>query len=1191
MQYIMMGISMAMVAMLNLSCERDTWLTDDYTIGTGEPVQIRLSYQTPASDVVVSTRSMNSYDEHDVQDLYVMVFKRPTSGEGNLANWERVNKTNVASSYFDTAALADAKKNYRPENGDWNSVTDSGVANATYGTVVVGAATTQCLIYAVANVAQGEDYNRASGSLKADLDAIDDAGDLYALEASLNVQSLLSRDDRELLMSGVFVNNNQKSDYNSNYLRGPAGLVDLSTSGPVTDVNVVDLTSLGVIKLRRLSSHITFEIEIGDYFSDFKPESWQVVNVPKKTKMMDEGDEAMSAANRITQDEDFTNSPLQTTMLHSEGKYYFDFYMFENHKQAKNTDDNWYLENYGLNIPATKQPSSDTDCMMLTKYANVAGGEELFKYAKRELEQKVTLGAGYGKVIWNTSSGTKTNPTEEEQLQGSKQFVYVEPNATYVVIKGRLLLNNQSMRNLTLPDNSSNRVNVEAAYADVTYVVHLGYARDKNIADEMAGNSGSADYKLQDFNSLRNTNYTYKIKIDGLNSIYTHVIAEGDDVETSKLMPGASGHFGLVTNDVYNVDCHYNAFVMSLKQSQVENFYYEISTPFSSINSMEHPDHNTSDPDFSWIKVRFNGVEKGGNYWNNVDDGVTNAQLVQPYKKDVSDASNNAYNGRLYNLKQMKDFIDANKGSWATIEGSSAYNVYFSVYLDEYFYDNPPMSQDGTWGNTPLNYWHYFVNKSARYVSFGNTTTATSFTKDRESSIIEPQLMIVQQSIQTHYSTMSADGFGVEHDNETPNPRWYVVDANDAIPHNPSTAFSATNGWYNTWRYVKDVPWSTYVASTVDTKYHNLNMVASTGANGLTPSTVAGEADGNTDNPYKASAIRLCMNRNRDENGNGKIDKNELKWYLPSSSQLGFVALCHFSYYDPLLDYNSLYGNSIYSRDDTYGNTYIILPEMTDLTMNGYDTSNGTKYTAHTYVTSDYKKIATHEMINTKSYDFSNTSARPGQLRCVRNLGIEVDDQETTSPREVYQFANNRFDLSYIESRSLRSDKAMDRELEPSTHFSEGNRPYKYFRVAQDTVYIKKQSYGWGDYVMLHDALTTDKNPCRKYKDASEPESARGSWRVPNLSELALMLFHDSNKQPSDPTILPLYKGRVFVCNTVWSFTPSATVWGRAFTTRNEDNVWTTTLTNAYYSSGHWKETYTQNDAVIRCVKDIDSGS
>ena len=331
-------ISMA----LSLSCERETWLIDDYAVGTGEPVQIRLAYQTPASDVVVTTRSMSSMDEHDIQDLYVLVFKRPDSGEGDLANWQRVlTKGDVANSYFNTAALADGKKNYEPENGNWNSVTDEGTTNATYGTVVVGAATTQCLIYAIANVAHGEDYSRASGSLKDDLDAIDDAGDLYALEASLNAQSTLSRDNSYLLMSGVFVNNSQKGNYNANYLKGTAGLVDLSTSGAVTNIDVVDITGLGVIKLRRLSSHITFEIEVSDYFSEFRPESWQVVHIPTKTKMMDEGDAAISAADRIVDDEDFTNSALQTTMLHTECKYYFDFYMFENHKQARNTDVDW----------------------------------------------------------------------------------------------------------------------------------------------------------------------------------------------------------------------------------------------------------------------------------------------------------------------------------------------------------------------------------------------------------------------------------------------------------------------------------------------------------------------------------------------------------------------------------------------------------------------------------------------------------------------------------------------------------------------------------------------------------------------------------------------------------------------------------------------------------------------------------
>ena len=51
-------VGMAVAVMLNLSCERDTWLTDDYATGTGDPVEIRLAYQVPASNVVVTTRSL-----------------------------------------------------------------------------------------------------------------------------------------------------------------------------------------------------------------------------------------------------------------------------------------------------------------------------------------------------------------------------------------------------------------------------------------------------------------------------------------------------------------------------------------------------------------------------------------------------------------------------------------------------------------------------------------------------------------------------------------------------------------------------------------------------------------------------------------------------------------------------------------------------------------------------------------------------------------------------------------------------------------------------------------------------------------------------------------------------------------------------------------------------------------------------
>ena len=1190
-------MGMAIGVMLNLSCEREAWQTDDYTTGSGEPVQIQIAYQAPESDVVVTTRSMSSLDEHEVEDLYVLVFKAPTPYSSELSQWERVLTANdVANSYFDEEKLRLGKKNYEESNGSWNSFTDGGTVNATFGTVVVEAAATRCLIYAIANVQYGEDDGNATGTLFDALNHIDDAQDLYDLQAELNLTSMttngitmLERDGMHLLMSGVFVPNNQKESYNANYLKGTAGMVDLSS---VANVNVVDLTATGVIKLRRLSSHINFEIEVADYFSDFKPESWQVVHVPTKSKLMDEGDAAMTAADRIVANTYFTNSPVHTAMLHTEGKYHFDFYMFENHKKSKETDVNWYRTNYGASIPDTDKPGGGA-ADMLAKYANVENGTELFKYAKRELEQKETTGANIGKVIWNTPNGPKTNPSDEEQLQGSKQFVYSEPNATYVVIKGRLMVDHQNVRDLT--QNTTKEI--EAAYAEVTYIVHLGYARDRSIQAGMEGGAGNADHLLQDFNSLRNTKYTYKIKIDGLNSIYTHVVAEGNDVETSKLMPGASGHIGLTSDNVYNVDCHYNAFVVALSRAQVNNFFYEITTPFSgTISSIENPNHSPADADFKWIKVRFNGIYKEGEgAWTNTTDGVTEINNVQPYKKDVSDVNNNAYNGRLYNLKEMKEFIEANYASWNTIGLSTNpdYKAYFSVYIDEYFYDTPPLSVGTAWGNESLLYWHYFVNMGARFVSFGSADKSTAYTTDLQSSIKEPKLMIVQSSIQSHYSTMSADGFGVEHDNDTPNPRWYVVDTSDGTI--PNTGFSVTNGWYNTWSYIENVSWDTYVASTVNTTYHNLNMVASDPAKRqqLNPTSPAGEANGSTDNPYKASAIRLCMNRNRDENGNGKIDQDELKWYLPSSLQVDFISLCHFSYYDPLLDYNGMYKNPKISND-TWGNDYIILPEMT-VNEKGYDAKQAKNYTHYTYVTSDFKKVATHEVINTKSYSLAEYSARPEQMRCVRNLGIAEENQATTVPSAIFSYSDNRFDMSLLDSRSLRALKMVHKELEPSTNFSEWNRPYKRFRVAKNFNQLNKGTHGWASsIVVLHDALTNDEiNPCRTYLDPGETEAEHaGSWRVPNLSELALMMFYDESRPSGAAAILPVSSNYIFVCNTVWSFTPSKVVWGRAFTTRymSGSTDWSTTLTDGKYKDGHWQETEAKYNIAIRCVKDIDSG-
>ena len=31
---------------------------------------------------------------------------------------------------------------------------------------------------------------------------------------------------------------------------------------------------------------------------------------------------------------------------------------------------------------------------------------------------------------------------------------------------------------------------------------------------------------------------------------------------------------------------------------------------------------------------------------------------------------------------------------------------------------------------------------------------------------------------------------------------------------------------------------------------------------------------------------RVCYDKNRDENGDGRIDKEEMKWYFPASNQM-----------------------------------------------------------------------------------------------------------------------------------------------------------------------------------------------------------------------------------------------------------------------------------------------------------------
>ena len=154
---------------------------------------------------------------------------------------------------------------------------------------------------------------------------------------------------------------------------------------------------------------------------------------------------------------------------------------------------------------------------------------------------------------------------------------------------------------------------------------------------------------------------------------------------------------------------------------------------------------------------------------------------------------------------------------------------------------------------------------------------------------------------------------------------------------------------------------------------------------------------------------------------------DEVKWYLPASAQLMSMFLGAKSLPSPLFDDSSI--TSGVTGDDT----------------------------RYHYITSDGLKIWSEEGCsfsgflggtegNTKFYS-------PQQLRCVRNLGLTNAnaDQKAKTVSPAYTKSNNNFRMSYMTPQNIRPGK-VEAELERHDNFSDTNRPYKAFQMANSFV-------------------------------------------------------------------------------------------------------------------------------------------
>lgn len=573
----------------------------------------------------------------------------------------------------------------------------------------------------------------------------------------------------------------------------------------------------------------------------------------------------------------------------------------------------------------------------------------------------------------------------------------------------------------------------------------------------------------------------------------------------------------------------------------------------------------------------------------------------------------------LYFLDHNTYLLPAQKEQLQATDGIR--RMFYTVYLDEYYYHKAPPGAG--WSKLPL--WQNFVNQPARYVNFGYgnvlTTNGYSMSDDNQSGLMATSISVSQRSIQTFYSTdltpaeissyIGLGGqyvaIGVEHVNETHDPRW--VDTVHDIPHSTLDSY---NGWPNTINHVNvDDYWEEYVD---DITYDRFNGMQTNVAMRLNPGFTAAVVDstaratthgeGNADeNPYKAGAIRMCMNRNRDENGDGKIDEYELKWFLPTSRQLELATMGHYSLESPLLDYNKFVQNDGQHR----------LPK---------DQFRSSHLAEYHFMASDYTILLAEEYTNSPQYNLDQDyMTRPYDMRCMRNLGgetgIDPGDGHTTenisSVRQstMFQFDDDRegntrvFSVNLFDNRSIRKEYYNAEELPKHYVYSRHNLPYHKFQVAKNLV--KNIKDGAKDY----EELFVEKLPCKSYtEDEQGQDRDKGSWRVPNAAELALMVLELRNYNNS----LPTPQSKVNERNPPWFFSNNADsdrpysssslnfsgYWGRVvgvlYTSKGEgwglhsanppNNQWNNIVNGNFVDLSN-NHAPVEDKTAVRCVRDI----
>ena len=572
--------------------------------------------------------------------------------------------------------------------------------------------------------------------------------------------------------------------------------------------------------------------------------------------------------------------------------------------------------------------------------------------------------------------------------------------------------------------------------ANVTYTIHFG--------------NFSTTGSYNDFNVIRNCNYLYKVAINGVQDIVVEATTSTDNPYAEGLVINAT------SGKHYDVDAHYEARVMTFTKSSIEalkanngmGYILNIKTPFGkteesvnvradgiykmngdficTVTDAASIFQNGNEADYLWMKFVRNTTN------NRVANNLDISKYPCKYPGDGTNESRNWLN--VFEL--LAELYDIN-----TYTNDNNTKAYYTCFIDENYYANKN--------------WPAYVNKEPRTMLIANEL---SISADGKSLYAEVAYSISQRTITTFYQTdytypltnQLVKAFGSE-----------IIDEEDVydsrFDNGDYGTISSQHDW-NAWASAKNT-------NNNGNWYNYTNL-----KEGI--------------QPLYTTVAKACMSRNRDSNGNGTIDQNEVKWYLPAIEQ-----------------YRALFFGQNSLDPDAYLISQQELQEIDNANWGNDQYGHSYRRKYHYFSSSGGDKSTFWPEEGLTNNPMNNSYSWAELVRCIRTLESGGDGLKNPEPFYTYNEETKTFYLDGIKAtRGYTEDPlAIHNEIQPL------NNLYSSFVMAANDLIESGNDINFA----LTSITDSELDPCRHYKNQSNvvgTNEANYSWRTPNQKEFALMV-------------------------------------------------------------------------------------